>query len=146
MADAETLAVLKSIDQSLRTLVVIAQRKAEERVKQTQNAPAAEVAPDSDLDGKYGDPVVKSDPRDWTGESMKGRRMSECPAAYLDLLAERADYFARKNTESGELASNGQPKAKYDRLDAARARGWAARVRAGKVPTPAGADDIPDGW
>lgn len=25
----------------------------------------------------------------WTGETMKGRKFSECPAEYLDLLAQR---------------------------------------------------------
>lgn len=90
------------------------------------------VAAASDLDGKYGNPVIKArDPRDWTGESMVGRLMSDCPAEYLDMVAERAEFFAGKNDEAQALANNGQPKSKYDRLDAARARGWAARIRSG---------------
>lgn len=138
----DEFAVLKSIDLSLRKLVVIAERKAEDRVKAAQNAPGPSVASDSDLDGKYGDPEIKAkDPRDWTGAPMKGRRFSECPAEYLDLLAERLDYFAGKNAESAD--PDEQKKARYQKLDAARARGWAARIRAGKV-TPRG-DDVP-GW
>ena len=87
-----------------------------------------------DLDGPHGDPTVRSkDPRDWTGEPMRGRRFSECPAAYLDLLAQRFDYF---NTREDDPA-----KRRYNALDAARARGWAARVRAGGVTTSAAA-----GW
>ena len=39
------------------------------------------------------------------------------------LLAERYDYFAGKEPD--------QKKANYNRLDAARARGWAARLRGG---------------
>jgi hypothetical protein len=77
-----------------------------------------------DLDGKYGDPEVRAkDPRDWTGEPMKGRRFSECPPEYLDMLASRFDFFAGRETD--------EKKARYNRLDAGRARGWAARKRNG---------------
>lgn len=119
----ETIAILKSIDASLKTLVSRAGSAA---------APAGSaVASDRDLDGQYGDPEIKArDPRDWTGPSMMGRRFSQCPAEYLDMLAERFDYFAGKNSAGTEEE---QKKAKYQRLDAARARGWAARIRAGKV-------------
>jgi hypothetical protein len=135
----DTLAVLKSIDLSLRTLVVIAQKKAEAPI------PAGEtprlvpnVASDRDLSGDYGDPIVKAkSPRDWTGEPMLGRKFSECPPEYLELVAERLDYFAERDEATNELASNGKPKAYYSRLDAARARGWAKRIREGKVPVQA---------
>ena len=146
MAD-DTLAVLKSIDLSLRTLVVIAQKKAEARVTQGATKSVAAEATDRDLDGDYGDPIVKAkSPRDWTGEPMLGRKFSECPAEYLDLVAERLDYFAGQSEATGELASNGKPVADYKRLDAARARGWAKRVREGKHATTLAtnwADDIP---
>lgn len=114
-----------------------------------------DVAPDSDLDGKYGDPEIKAkDPRDWTGPTMKGRRFSECPPDYLDLLAQRFDYFADQAEAEGKTY-NGKPVAPYNRKDAARARGWAARIRAGRhvqtTPTdeagwagaPPSDDDIP---
>lgn len=89
-----------------------------------------------DIDGPKGDPVLRQkDPRDWSGQTQVGKRMSECPAEYLDLLASRYDYFAGKETDA--------KKAGYNRLDAARARGWAARIRAGAVhpATPASAWD-----
>ena len=137
MAD-DTLAVLKSIDLSLRTLVVIAQKKAEARVTQGATKSVAAEATDRDLDGDYGDPIVKAkSPRDWTGEPMLGRKFSECPPEYLELVAERLDYFAERDEATNELASNGKPKAYYSRLDAARARGWAKRIREGKVPVQA---------
>ncbi len=80
--------------------------------------------PSVDLDGPHGDPVIKAkDPRDWAGGSMRGRTFSECPPEYLDLLAERLDYFASKEEDA--------KKQKYNLLDAQRARGWAARLRAG---------------
>jgi hypothetical protein len=138
---SETLTVLRSIDLSLRTLVVIAQKKAEARVTTAAVAIAPAVASDRDLDGKYGDPEVKFNPRDWTGEPIKGLHMSACPAEALDMLAETFDYFAQKAEETNEVY-NGKLVAPYKRIDAARARGWAARIRAGKVAAPA--DD--KGW
>ena len=144
----ELLTALRSIDQSLRTLVVIAQKKAEAPTPAGATPRLVPtVASDHDLDSQYGDPIVKAkSPRDWTGEPMLGRKFSECPAEYLDLVAERLDYFAGQSEATGELASNGKPVAGYKRLDAARARGWAKRTREGKhATTPATnwADDIP---
>jgi hypothetical protein len=115
---AETLTLLRSIDNSLKALLAL-----QGGARQTERV---------DLDGPHGNPEVKAkDPRDWTGEPMKGRKFSECPADYLDLMAERFDFFAGKETD--------EKKAKYNRLDAARARGWAQRIRGGYVPaaTPA---------
>src|ERR1019366_424918 len=114
------------------------------------------VASDADLDGKYGNPEVKAkSPRDWPGDSMTGKRFSECPAAYPALVASRLDYFAEQN--AGSQDADDQKKARYNRLDASRARGWAARVRAGYVAPaapegfpsdapPITDDDIPFGW
>lgn len=124
--------VLTSIESLLKQLV-----------KQSGQA-SATVASDSDLDGKYGDPEIKArDPRDWTGPSMQGRRFSECPAEYLDMVAERLDYFAEQAEEEGKTTSSGKPVAPYNRKDAARARGWAARIRSGRhvQTTPPS-----DGW
>lgn len=90
------------------------------------------VAADRDLDGKFGNPKVTIKPRDWTGPECKGKQMSECPAAFLDLLAETLEYFARKADETNETY-NGKPVAPYKRQDAARARGWAKRIREGRV-------------
>lgn len=99
-----------------------------------KNAPK-EVADDATLDGQWGDPVVKArDPKDWTGESMIGKKLSECPPNYLDMVADRADYFALKNDEKGEKDAKGNPKSKWDRKNAALARGWARRLRSGWKP------------
>ena len=95
------------------------------------------LASDADLDGKYGNPAIAAkDPRDWNGPSMKGRLFSECPPEYLDLVASRLDYFAQKADAEGKTTSSGKPAAPFNRADAARARGWAKRMRDGKVPTP----------
>ena len=140
MDSPETLALLRSIDASLKSLV------ARQVPAQASPPSPAAVASDRDLDGPYGDPVIKAkDPRDWTGPTMAGRKFSECPAEYLELLAERYDYFAAKADETNEVAANGKPKSHYSRLDAARARGWAARIRAGGVKPAAAAAPAP-GW
>ena len=89
------------------------------------------VATDADLDGKYGDPILKFMPRDWSGEDCRQRRFSECPPPLLDLVADANDYFARKADESEEKTEKGTPVSKYKRADAARARGWAKRLRTG---------------
>ena len=116
---------LASIDRTLAQLA--AQRRA--------TAPKA-IASDRDLDGHYGDPTVKFNPRDWAGQSCKGRRMSECPADFLELLAGTFDYFADQAEKNNERTNGGKPVADYKRADAARARGWAKRIRDGKhVPT-----------
>ncbi len=127
----DVLSVLRSIDASLKQLVQIAQKR---------HQPAAPIngstiAPDSDLDGKYGDEDVKFIPRDWSGHrEHKGMKMSACSPEFLDVLAASYDYFAQKNTLEGATATNGKPKADYDRRSAARARGWATRLRSGWKP------------
>lgn len=116
---SEAIALLKSIDASLKALV------------RQFNAPAT-IASDQDLDGPWGNPQVKFMPRDWNGPSFKGRRMSECPPDLLDLLAQTFDYFARQADEKNEMTDKGKPVADFKRADAARARGWAQRIRSGK--------------
>lgn len=119
---SEAIDVLKSIDASLKRLVAM----------HTKNAASSAIASDRDLDSQYGNPKVKSNPRDWSGPSCVGRTFSQCPAEFLDLLADRFDYFAEKDEAEG-AEFNGKPSAPYKRKDAARARGWAKRVREGKV-------------
>lgn len=152
MATAEAaLAALESIARDLRLIVThfgigVAHGPS--------GAPAGQgsvptVASDRDLDGKYGDPEVKAkSPRDWTGDAQQGKRFSQCPPEYLDLVAERLDYFASQ--ADGSQDADEQKKRRYNLIDASRARGWAARLRNGwKAPvdtmasgTPLTEDDI----
>lgn len=122
----EAIALLRSIDASLKLLV-----------KQQRTHVAAD---DRDLDSQYGNPEVKFNPRDWTGLSFKGRRMSECEPTFLLMLADTLDYFADKAEETDERTTSGKPVAPYKRKDAARARGWAKRIQDGKVPASATAN------
>lgn len=133
-ATEETLKLLRSIDASLKTLVA-------------RSTPAVTplIADDRDLDGQYGDPVLKFMPRDWTGPNYKERHFSECPAELLVLVAESLEYFAEQADKKGETTSSGKPVSAYKRKDAARARGWARRVREGRVPQHAGAGDFGGG-
>jgi hypothetical protein len=136
--DAQAIiTLLVSIDASLRALV-----GARGVATDTTSAPAADArcADDRDLDSQYGDEEVRFNPRDWTGPAMKGRRMSECPPDFLDMLAETLDYFARKNAGAGAMTTGGKPKADFDRRGAARARGWARRLRAGWKAPEMGSD------
>jgi hypothetical protein len=122
-----------------------------------RSTPASEkkIAPDSDLDGKYGDPEVKFMPRDWEGDDYSDMKLSTMPPELLDMVADLYDYRAERAEEEGKTTVKGRPVAPLNRADAARARGWAARKRAGsggeQVPSepaaPATAvpddDDIP---
>jgi len=125
----DVITTLKSIDASLKALVRHFGCGVEQGPSHTpQGLPnVATIASEADLDSKYGDPEVRAKaPKDWTGEEQKGKRFSECPPTYLDLLAARFDYFAGREEDP--------TKARYNRLDASRARGWAQRLRNGWKP------------
>lgn len=135
----EAIDLLTSIDRTLKAMLALAQQ----RTAQVRSAAPKAIASDRDLDGKWGDPQLKFMPRDWTGASFKGRRFSECPAGLLDLVAETFDYFASQAEAKNEMTDKGKPVADYKRQDAARARGWAKRIRDGKH-VPAGVSGSPD--
>lgn len=121
-ASEETLALLRSIDASLKLLV-----------KYQQATAPKVIASDRDLDGKHGDPILKFMPRDWTGASYKNRHFSECPPALLEQVADTLDWFGKQADEKGERTAKGTPVGDFKRADAARARGWAKRLLAGLV-------------
>ncbi len=120
MASDEALHLLRSIDASLKLLV-----------KQQQATAPKAIASDRDLDGKYGDPLLRFMPRDWTGASFKNRHFSECPPALLELVADSLDWFGKQADEKGEKTDKGKPVGDFKRADAARARGWAKRLLTG---------------
>ena len=138
MADRTALQVLESIDARLGRLEKL---MAVEKLAAGVEPQNSDVADDRDLDGKFGDEVVRFDPRDWSGDSFKGSHFSECPADFLSMLAEAYDYFAEKN--AGTLTDKGKPKSDFDRRSARRARGWAKRIRAGYKPA---AQPATEGW
>lgn len=105
-------------------------------------APAAQqqtagprIAGDDELDGnEWGDKEIRKDPPRWKGDPHKGDRWSQCPADYLDALAQFLEWAAGKKREDA-AALDGEEKAKaikyagYDEADAAKVRGWARRAR-----------------
>ncbi len=120
------IAALERIEAVMSALLDIA--------KSRKAATPSNVATDADLDSARGNEKVNFKPRDWTGEFVKGQLMSESHPSMLDLLAETYDYFAGQDEASGAVTSTGKPKAPYSRQSAKRARGWAARLRAGWKP------------
>lgn len=112
-----------------------------------QPLPMSHVDPasDVDLDGAHGNPEIRKDPPRWTGQSFIARRYSDCTPEYLDELASFFEWQMRKDTEEGRVTGGGKPTAFYKRRDAARARGWAARIRrsqqAGPAPKPLSEED-----
>jgi len=102
--------------------------------------PGAEIAPasDADLDSPYGDERIRCDPRDWKGTSRKNDVMSRCEPEFLDLYVGVMLHFAENNSADAQ-------KSGYDRRAAARAMGWARRLRAGWRPK-GGAAPKKDSW
>lgn len=107
----------------------------------TTTSAEGEVADDADLDSEYGNPTVKFDPREryWTGPSFVGYHFSETAPDYLDATAKYLDACAFMAAK--EPDEKNQKSARYKRKDAARARGWAKRLRArgepNAMPAPA---------
>lgn len=99
------------------------------------------IADDSDLDGEWGNPTIKYDPREryWSGPSFVGYHYSETAPDYLDAMAKYLEAVAYMSAKDADEKS--QKRAKYSAKDAARARGWAARLRVrgepNAMPAPA---------
>lgn len=87
----------------------------------TTSSAAHAAAPVVNIDGEYGDPVVKWPTNKWNGPSMDGRKFSECPAEFLLLEADWLEQKGR-NPRAGK-----EQYAPRDLENAAKARAWAAR-------------------
>lgn len=92
------------------------------------------VASDADIDGLYGDPIIKFGLKEkyWPEQPDPniGYKLSDCTPEYLDATAKyltACEYMAR-NPKDGKPVD--EKKAGYKAKDAARARAWAARIRA----------------
>ena len=86
------------------------------------------IAEDTDLDSEWGDPEVYKDPPRWTGESFAGQPLSKCSPEFLEVYASFKEWQGDRDNEDGNQ-KNGRYTAKYRYIDAARARGWAKRLR-----------------
>lgn len=136
----DVIDTLKSIDAGIKALcahfgaLTAGQRATAQSATSIAGHAIQQIASDRDLDGQYGDPEVRYDPRDWTGDSFVGCPLSECSPEYLDVLAESLDSYAEWADGEGKTTSRGKPVGPYKRKDASRARGWAKRLRAGWKP------------
>ncbi|MBL8677613.1 MAG: hypothetical protein JNK05_00490 [Myxococcales bacterium] len=128
----------KKLDQLLAKLGNGASAGGGMRAAPPSSAGDKEVASDADLDSPRGNPEVRFVPKRWSGEDMKGRRYSETEPEFLEMLADTLEWMANKDDESGAVDKNGNPKSKWGRLDASRARGWARRMRAERGESPRG--------
>lgn len=88
-------------------------------------------ATDEELDGQYGDPEVRLDPSDWRGESCVGKKYSECPPEFLQLLVKMLMWQYRKDRDEDVKTAGGKPRARYRLRDARLAKGWLARKEKG---------------
>lgn len=106
--------------------------------------PTAAVASAEQLDGPYGNPKVRKDPKRWAGDSYVDARFSDCPTDYLLRLASLLEWKAEKDSKKPDAKKHRSGKFywEFDRGDAALARGWAARNRGIDKPPPA---PVPDG-
>lgn len=91
-----------------------------------------------DIDAGDGDPLVRFDPRDWKGEKQKGRKLSECSADFLDVLAGALEAMAASPKEGKEKYARGNA------VTAAKARAWAKRKRADGSPAASEPDEFVD--
>ncbi len=104
---------------------------------------SGEVATDAELDSKYGDSRIRFGlkAKYWPQQPDPnvGKLWSECDPEYLDATAKYLEayaFMAAKGTSEED-----KKKARYRSADAARARGWARRIRAGWKPPKAPAVD-----
>lgn len=134
----------------LRALVGASPAAAPAPTRATSTAAVASPEPEVDIDGPHGNPEIRRDPPKWAGESFAGRRYSDATPQYLRELAGFKEWSARKNDEKAAAGDSSAEKyARYDRLDAARARKWALRIEGQQgrpAPAPVEAvepDDVP---
>jgi hypothetical protein len=88
-------------------------------------------------DPRHGNPVAKFSPRKWRGPDHKGKQFSKCDPAFLDAYAEALSWMADHPQDGKEKY------AAFNRKDAARARSWGKRLRAGWRPEPVTVGEFP---
>lgn len=135
-----------TIDEKLDLIIQMLKAGAAPAAK---GAPAKETpaADERDLDSEHGSPEVKKNPKGWDGDDFVGKRLHECSPEFLDAYAKHADNLAQwldGKGQAGEMGNNGKPIDGYwKRKDAARARGWAKRLRAGWGQQSVAEEDLP---
>lgn len=108
----------------LRTTTECLQEIREMRLLFEASNSGAPLAPAND---KF-DPKVSFCPKNWKGEDLKGRKFSECPAKFLDILAHALVYIAGKERDERKMWNN-EPSYKRTLQTAGQANRWALRHR-----------------
>lgn len=114
----------------------IDQLLAAKSARAASSAPSAHAgsvkpAPDADLDGQYGDFVMKKDPPRYKGPSFAGKKLSQTSAEYCEAVMGFKLWQAEKDAAAGD-----EKKAAYATRDAERALGWKLRFESGYKPSP----------
>lgn len=108
--------------------------------------PRIEPASDAELDGQYGNPILKVSPRGAGLRETKGLRMDECTVEELRALAGVFASFAQRNDAALALDAKGRPKSSWDRGSASLALGWAARKEREAKAAPVNAPGMGDAY
>ena len=111
------------------------------RTQAAASSPSKQPLGAIDLDDEKSNFVIKKDPPRWKGKSYVGKKLSETEPEFLDTLAGFKQWAAQKDRDA-----NDEKKAYWSEMDAARAAGWAARLRAGWKQPSLGLvpdDDVP---
>ncbi|GAC1536036.1 MAG: hypothetical protein NVS3B1_30240 [Marmoricola sp.] len=102
-----------------------------------------------DLTDKYANFVVRKSPPKWIdsgGADYAGKPIAETSPEFCDAIASFLDWQASKDEERNHSYVNAKGAtvfpAQYARKDAARARAWAAKLRAAPQPKRATQDDF----
>jgi hypothetical protein len=119
----DVLKAIKALDAKVSKLVAASGNGSKSRGNASSEG---EIANDYDLDSEHGNPTIKKDPPRWEGDSFAGCTYSECTPEYLDALAGFHDWRVWKANQEGN-----EKGAHWAGKDAARARGWARRLRNG---------------
>lgn len=85
-------------------------------------------ATDHQLNAQWGNPEVRRAPRNWQGEPVEGRCMSDLQPATLRALAVHFADLAAWHDKEQHTDDKGRPKSYYAKRDASFALGWALRL------------------
>lgn len=99
-------------------------------------AKAKRIATDAEMARFKSDQKARFDPKNWPGESFKGRMLIECDPSFLDLYADQIEWFAGKAKEkvaAGTADDSAKREAQWGELNAAQYRRLAQDMRAGIV-------------
>ena len=142
MSDTFIDARLTIIEHKIDQLLALLRGSASPSGKANGQRNGGNVASDQDLDSDKGNPKVYKDPpaKYWGGTSYAGFHLSDVSdPAYLDALAKYFDscaFMAARDVANGVDVERNEKTVRFKPLDAARCRGWAARLRARGVTAP----------